>query len=115
LQLGQKERAENDEATKTFVSNLVSFIDQATSLYHLDVSGLSLSQKQIRQVAESAATSPVLLAIHMNSLGISTDSEFALDLLDIFGIDNSSFSACDHENTINKPISNCQKIKGALI
>jgi hypothetical protein len=70
---------------------LKAYINQTTTLNHLDLSGIDFNIKHIKDIAESISNSSVLLAVHLNDMDINNNKRLAKDLLEIFDIESSRF------------------------
>lgn len=107
------DRPQIEKQINEFLESLKGYISQSVVLNHLDLSGIDFGPRQLKELAEVIHNSPVLLAVHLNDIGLNNNVELAHDLLDVFGIEASRFDEAS-EAVMNKPVFQGKQIKETL-
>lgn len=72
-----------------FLQNLEILFKHGVILNHFNASGMNFTHDKIKYLCGSIIENKMLMSLHLNDNGITSDSNVMLEILDIFGIQQS--------------------------
>ena len=60
-------------------------------LNHLDISGMNFIKEYMIQLCQAIASSELLVSVHLSDNNISSEMDYSLEILDIFGLNESIY------------------------
>lgn len=72
--------------SEKIIELMVKFIEESTSLIHLNMNGMNLSRDHVLAISGACVKSELLCALHMSENSIRRDPELVEEVLDTFGL-----------------------------
>lgn len=81
-----REGSREYELSELVLEHLDTLFGDGIILNHFNASGMNLPQDKIKRLCESISKNKMLMSIHLNDNDITSDFNFMLEILDVFGI-----------------------------